>query len=105
MRLADGQPFLFEKIVRLSDYNGVPPEIWFLQRSDTKGDTEAVRMMERKACPRCKQGDLYMDADDCMHCMQCGYLRYRSENPFTLFKLSQFLGGDGAEREPAAATR
>ena len=62
-------------------------------------------MMDLKACPKCKRGDMYMDEDDCMHCMQCGYIRYRRENPFTLFKLTQFLGGDGTEREPVAATR
>ena len=61
-------------------------------------------MMEFKACPRCR-GDLYTDADDSMHCMQCGYVRYRPEDPFTMFKLGQFLDGDGAEREPVAVAR
>jgi hypothetical protein len=40
-----------------------------------------------------------------MHCMQCGYVRYQQKDPFTLFKLSQFLGSDIAETEPVAATR
>ena len=60
-------------------------------------------MMQLKACPKCKQGDLYQDEDDCMHCMQCGYILYRREDPYTLYKLSQFLGGDGIEREQVAA--
>ena len=105
MRLTDGQPFLFAEMVRPSDYNGVPPEVSYLQKVNYTSRYGGRSMMELKACPRCKQGDLYMDADDCLHCMQCGYIWYRPENPFTLFKLSQFLGGDGAEREPVAATR
>ena len=27
-----------------------------------------------KSCPRCEQGDMYLDEDDCEHCMQCGFV-------------------------------
>ena len=27
-----------------------------------------------KACPRCQRGDMYLDEDDCRHCMHCGYI-------------------------------
>ena len=26
------------------------------------------------SCPRCSNGDLYLDEDDCRHCIQCGYV-------------------------------
>ena len=30
-------------------------------------------MIWYKSCPRCSRGDLYLDEDDCKHCLQCGY--------------------------------
>ena len=27
-----------------------------------------------KSCPRCSTGDMYLDEDDCKHCIQCGYV-------------------------------
>ena len=36
-------------------------------------------MVWLKECPRCKNGDLYLDEDGCRNCMQCGYVQYPAE--------------------------
>ena len=33
------------------------------------------------ACPRCKQGAIYLDIDDSKHCMHCGFVQYRPLTP------------------------
>ena len=32
-------------------------------------------MMWLKACPRCTNGDMYLDEDQLKHCMQCGFIQ------------------------------
>lgn len=48
-----------------------------------------------KACPRCKQGDMYLDEDNCGHCHQCGRIQYSTDASLFTFNLAQFsrLGG------------
>ena len=31
-----------------------------------------------KSCPRCNNGDMYLDEDNDRHCMQCGFKEYWS---------------------------
>ena len=31
-------------------------------------------MVWLKSCPRCQNGDMYLDEDSCKHCMQCGHV-------------------------------
>ncbi len=37
---------------------------------------ENEKLIWYKACPRCKDGDLFRDEEDAKHCMQCGYRQY-----------------------------
>lgn len=31
-------------------------------------------MLWVKSCPRCENGYMYLDKDDCKHCVQCGHV-------------------------------
>ena len=33
------------------------------------------------ACPRCKHGAVYLDGDDSIHCVNCGFVQYRTLTP------------------------
>lgn len=48
-----------------------------------------------KACPRCKQGDMYLDEDDCRHCLQCGHIQYSTDASLFAFNLAHFPRLDG----------
>ena len=49
-------------------------------------------MVWLKECPRCKNGDLYLDQDDCRHCMQCGYVQYPAAAPHAVERARLKLG-------------
>ena len=54
-----------------------------------------------KVCPRCTTGDLYLDEDNCGHCLQCGYIR---RGP-TSSKPAGLLDGDGRSELPVSIAR
>lgn len=56
-----------------------------------------------KACPRCIQGDMYLDEDICRHCLQCGYIQPSTDNKSIAYQLAVLLGFDDGKREPVAA--
>ena len=58
-------------------------------------------MMLLKSCPRCKQGDLYLNGDDDKHCLQCGYVEYQTSNALLAIDLERFLGGNESKNAPA----
>ena len=46
-------------------------------------------MLWMQSCPRCQNGDMYLDQDDCKHCMQCGYVA-NTTNPAAELALQWF---------------
>ncbi len=55
-------------------------------------------MMWLKACPRCKQGDMYRDEDDLRHCMQCGFIQGSFDVTTAQLALTRFLDSGPAEK-------
>ena len=55
-------------------------------------------MMWLKACPRCKQGDMYRDEDDLRHCMQCGFIQGSRHEVAAGVELARLLGEDTADK-------
>ncbi len=55
-------------------------------------------MMWLKACPRCKQGDMYRDEDDLRHCMQCGFIQGSRHGAAAGLELARLLGEDTADK-------
>ena len=38
-------------------------------------------MIWLNACPRCKQGAIYLDADNSNHCLHCGFVQHQPLTP------------------------
>lgn len=49
-------------------------------------------MIWTNACPRCKQGALYLDEDDSKHCLQCGYVHHLPVDPTPAIEMARLLG-------------
>ena len=48
-------------------------------------------MMWLKACPRCTNGDTYLDEDKLKHCMQCGFIQRSVDVTTAQEELARFL--------------
>ena len=57
-------------------------------------------MMWLKACPRCKQGDMYMDEDDCKRCWQCGYVQGSTTSRAISPAVARWFGIDDGRTGP-----
>ena len=54
-------------------------------------------MMWLKACPRCTNGDMYLDEDELKHCMQCGFIQGSVDVTSPQLELARFLAAGSAE--------
>ena len=55
-------------------------------------------MMWLKSCPRCTNGDMYLDEDNLKHCMQCGFVQGYIDVTTAQLALTRFLGSGPAEK-------
>ena len=55
-------------------------------------------MMWFKACPRCTNGDMYLDEDNLRHCMQCGFIQGSVDVTTAQLELARFLGSGSAAK-------
>ena len=55
-------------------------------------------MMWLKACPRCTNGDMYLDEDELRHCMQCGFIQGSVYGKNAQEELARFLSSGSAAK-------
>ena len=67
--------------------------------------SEVDPMMFLRACPRCKQGDLYLDEDNARHCFQCGHVQHTADASPLVSEIAGLFGTGDWPEETAVRER